>query len=752
MGTFVGATASSSTASATTHTVPYPGGLQANDLLLLEHTYLNTATPTDPAGWTFLATATRSTVTSRLLYRVATGSESGTITLTSSAANRQSGVMAAYRGFSAVGTTASRNESVVTDIHASPSVSFSGVGTIVTFTSERQSTGSTSAEPPFAMTRRAQFGTGSTSGTFSAVADNLAYVTSPNQPESWQHTVASSVVVTWTLQLIPVAPPVNGFASKMTTTTPVAWWRMADTSGNVMTDSSGNARHGEYGADGGLWSPPTLAQPGLLLDGDTNKAVTYTASANNQVSQVPGSQAWMSRTAFTAHARFKPLDTTGDHVIFGPYRNNGSNTRDWVLFTSGQRIFFQYYIGGGTDNLIVATASLTANAIYSVAVTFASGTLRIYVNGTERDSPAVSFYGTSTAPFLIGAQWAAGGGDYPELFFDGSIDEVAWWNRALTANEVSGLHEAATFTDASLPAVVNAVKATATATAAPAPTVNATATATHVAATATAQSPAPVAGVSMTTAHTVATASASTPAPTLSTSTTVAQTGSAVATAATAAPAIDVANPGEVSHVAATATAGALAPTLAADVLIESLTSTASAATIEPVTAVGGGGGSVTTPSASASAATPEPVVQGITTTPRKNRWILRDPATGEAWEFSINPNKMTSPHSSRNIRVFTTPPFYNPAIEARGGMARVFEGNKEPHEWSFGGVIRTEAQYRSLLYWTRKVSKVHVTDHLGRTWVIRFKEFNPDEKRPTARRAWRFDYEIKAMMYGELT
>lgn len=116
-----------------------------------------------------------------------------------------------------------------------------------------------------------------------------------------------------------------------------------------------------------------------------------------------------------------------------------------------------------------------------------------------------------------------------------------------------------------------------------------------------------------------------------------------------------------------------------------------------------------------------------------------------------MNPNKMTSPHAPRNMTVYPSAPIYNPAVEARGGMARVFEHAREPYEWSFSGVIREGEQYDELLRWCRKLRRVELTDHLGRTWLIRMSAFLPDEKKPTARRRDLYDYEVKAIIYGEI-
>lgn len=126
-------------------------------------------------------------------------------------------------------------------------------------------------------------------------------------------------------------------------------------------------------------------------------------------------------------------------------------------------------------------------------------------------------------------------------------------------------------------------------------------------------------------------------------------------------------------------------------------------------------------------------------------RWVLHDPDLDESWTFPVNPNHMTSPHVSRSLAILTTPP----SNQSNDSQGRVLESNADPYEWSFGGFIRTQAHHDELRRWSKKVNRLELADHLGRTWLIRMVEFDPDEKVPTKKTPWRFDYEIKALNYG---
>lgn len=126
-------------------------------------------------------------------------------------------------------------------------------------------------------------------------------------------------------------------------------------------------------------------------------------------------------------------------------------------------------------------------------------------------------------------------------------------------------------------------------------------------------------------------------------------------------------------------------------------------------------------------------------------RWRLLDSDFDETYTFPLNPNKMTGPFAPRKLTVVATAP----SSGATNTQGRVIEGHQEPYEWQFSGAIRTQEQHDELVYWCRKVNRLILTDHFGRQWYIRMVGFDPEEKRPTANRPWRFDYIVKALNYG---
>lgn len=191
--------------------------VQAGDLALLVWTGVSTTTWTDPSGWTLVAehTGGSGSLRSRLYYRVCTGSESGSITLTHADINRQSAVLAVYRGAhptSPIDAWADRDEDAATDVHACPQVTTGHADcVIVTAVGERVTGGTTDYTPPTGYTERADTDAlaSGTGGTITALADDGLATSRPSgtsvTPPPWVGTVSTGNVVTWTISVRPAA-------------------------------------------------------------------------------------------------------------------------------------------------------------------------------------------------------------------------------------------------------------------------------------------------------------------------------------------------------------------------------------------------------------------------------------------------------------------------------------------------------------------------------------------------------------------
>ncbi len=203
MGTFVNGVANGGNVTTLTG-VTWPT-TQSSDLALLSWIFANTVTHTDPAGLTLVSTADTSSGRSRIYKRVCDGTESGDVSLVNGTINRQTAALVVYRGYSDVAAFASRVESVTGTSHACPALTFPDGCSLAVVAAERLTSGTTNGTAPSGYTKRAEFGTGLTGGTYTQIADDgLATAqTSPVTPPDFTGFVSGGNAVTWTIALQP---------------------------------------------------------------------------------------------------------------------------------------------------------------------------------------------------------------------------------------------------------------------------------------------------------------------------------------------------------------------------------------------------------------------------------------------------------------------------------------------------------------------------------------------------------------------
>lgn len=119
-------------------------------------------------------------------------------------------------------------------------------------------------------------------------------------------------------------------------------------------------------------------------------------------------------------------------------------------------------------------------------------------------------------------------------------------------------------------------------------------------------------------------------------------------------------------------------------------------------------------------------------------RWMFTDSSVPETWTHPINPNTMSSPYQTRE----------GDHSAGRHNTVAVFVGAaKAPKEWSFGGVIRTQAHHDQLDRWARKKKVITVSTHQSEVFEVILTSFEPEDRRPTPTVQWRMKYQMKALV-----
>ena len=204
----------------------------------------------------------------------------------------------------------------------------------------------------------------------------------------------------------------------------VGWWQFDEDSGTSTADNSGN------GDTGTLQNSPTWTTgkySGALDFSGTNQYVSV-ADANFLDLTNGSVAAWIKRD--TSGAWHSIVAKGGSNNNYD--HNYGFEIRDTnvLLCAVGDGV------SGGHAAVLNTTATISTGTWYHVACTWDGSTMRIYINGAESVNGSQSGLvpAANTSPLYIGQF----GGNTDR--FDGLIDDVRVYNRALSAQEVADLY------------------------------------------------------------------------------------------------------------------------------------------------------------------------------------------------------------------------------------------------------------------------------------------------------------------------
>lgn len=219
----------------------------------------------------------------------------------------------------------------------------------------------------------------------------------------------------------------DDYATEVLADSPVGYWRLGEPSGTTAEDSSGNNRDGTY--SGGF----TLGVTGAV-SGDT--AADFNGSTG--VVTIANNAAFQFTTDCTVEAWVKPDAVSADAVIT---KGDNFSDPDYMLFLtlSGTGIG-DLSFWNGTAWTTSAALPIVAGQWQHVAATFDGVTVRLFYNGQLIHSNATATtIQTSTGSLRIAQQGSTAGSNN----FDGSIDEVALYETALSPTRIAAHYHAA---------------------------------------------------------------------------------------------------------------------------------------------------------------------------------------------------------------------------------------------------------------------------------------------------------------------
>lgn len=112
-------------------------------------------------------------------------------------------------------------------------------------------------------------------------------------------------------------------------------------------------------------------------------------------------------------------------------REDGSNRAWYFKYNDDEKIFFG--IRGAGAVVIPSNEKCDVNNWCFIVGTYSNPTFKLYINGELDDSNTGDMIEV-TAPFRVGRYYSSGN------YFNGSVDEVRYWTKELTSDEVLNLY------------------------------------------------------------------------------------------------------------------------------------------------------------------------------------------------------------------------------------------------------------------------------------------------------------------------
>lgn len=203
----------------------------------------------------------------------------------------------------------------------------------------------------------------------------------------------------------------------------IAYYKFDENTGTSVSDASSNV------GDGTLTNSPTwttgISNSGLNFA--SNQYVQGPADAAFQVTGDLSISLWVYKTGFTNYS----------YVI---NKSAGDYTSEFAIRIDNTTGIIKFFRGNGTNNEdnIASSSACSTNAWTHIVVTSASLAAKIYINGSLASSP----HTLSVSPTTSTSYFSFGNKNKPatSYYLDGKLDEVGFWSRALSSDEVTSLY------------------------------------------------------------------------------------------------------------------------------------------------------------------------------------------------------------------------------------------------------------------------------------------------------------------------
>ena len=214
----------------------------------------------------------------------------------------------------------------------------------------------------------------------------------------------------------------------------VGWWRLNNETGENATFFKDSSSWGNNATCSGA------ACPTFTTTGKMGGACQFDG-ANNYLT-VPSNQSLNVTNKITMEFWIKPGALPENYVIWKASPESDSITKGYAFLMTSGTLYVR--LGDGTSRhqfTVGHSMIMTGTTWYHIAAVYNGTTLSIYSNGAliYTSSDDIFTIVNDNTPLYIGSR---GGDNY---WFNGTIDEVKIWNRALSAQEINASYDAGTY-------------------------------------------------------------------------------------------------------------------------------------------------------------------------------------------------------------------------------------------------------------------------------------------------------------------
>jgi hypothetical protein len=205
---------------------------------------------------------------------------------------------------------------------------------------------------------------------------------------------------------------------------PVGYWRLDEASGTNAADETGNN-------DGTYVGTPVFSAQGVMQDGSGSTSVEFDGSTE----RVTVPQAAVDGLTDLSVEAWIDKDASARYGIFNVNDSGGVSYNTWGLWVIATDVLNWH--DGAVVTQYESTGTLSNNTRHYVAATRSSGgTLKFYIDGSLDSTHTGIDVSASSAGDTVQIGMDIDAGPVNNDFFDGHIDEVALYDRVLTATEI----------------------------------------------------------------------------------------------------------------------------------------------------------------------------------------------------------------------------------------------------------------------------------------------------------------------------